>query len=172
MKEILIIALITAGMVACRDGKRSAIEVYMAPGKEWLDSTHKANDTTFSKRYGGIEFYRSEYNVNKKDGTLTNIMLDSMGHITQIIVVKNKKRILFREYYTNGQAKSNLSLDSNGHFNGPAKYYYEDGRIQKEGSYKDGLFSGTWNNYDPDGYPTIIEKYGKDGELVSSEKAK
>ena len=172
MKQILLIAIITAGMVACQDAKRSAIEVNMAPGKEWLDSTHKASDTTFSKRYGGIDFYTSEYNVSKKEGTLTNVMTDSMGHITQIIVVKNKRRILFKEYYMNGQAKSNLFLDSNGRFTGLAKYYYENGRIHKEGSYKEGLFSGTWNNYDEEGYATTIEKYGKDGELVSTEKAK
>jgi antitoxin component YwqK of YwqJK toxin-antitoxin module len=172
MKQLLLILLITAGVVACRNGKISAREIYMAPGKEWLDSTHKASDTTFSKKYGGIEFYTTEFNVNKKAGTFTQVMLDSMGHITQIIVTKDKKRVLFKEYYTNGQARSNISLDSNGQFNGLAKYYYEDGRIQKEGNYKNGVFSGDWNNYDKDGYATTIEKYGKEGELISTEKAR
>ena len=126
MKPFLFIGLIIAGMYACRDAKRSAIEIYIAPGKEWLDSLHKASDTTFSKKYGGTEFYTAEYNVNKKAGTLTHIMLDSTGNITQIIVMKDKKRILFSEYYRNGQMKSKLSLDTTGQFNGLAKYYYED----------------------------------------------
>lgn len=173
MKLFLIIGLVITGLVACKEkGKRSVKEVSKAPGKEWLDSTHKANDTTFGKRYGGIDFYKTEYNVNKKLGTLTQIMLDSNDNITQIVVVKDRKRIYFREYYRNGQMKSKLDLDSNGQFNGPAKYYYEDGRVQKEGNYKNGLFSGSWNNYDKEGYMTSIEKYGENGELLTTEKVK
>lgn len=163
--------LVVAGMVACRQGKRSALEVYIAPGKGWLDSTHKASDTTFSKKYGGVEFYTTEFNVNRKAGTLTQVMLDSMGNITQIMVVKNKRRILFREYYANGQMKSNIPLDTaTGQFNGLAKFYYEDGRIQREGEYKSGLFSGSWNYYDKDGYLTSTEKFGENGEIMATEK--
>jgi hypothetical protein len=173
MKLLLIAGLVIAGLFACKsEEKRSAIEVYMAPGKEWLDSLHKASDTTFGKRYGGVDFFKTEYNVNKKMGTLTQVMLDSNDHITQIVVVKDKKRILFGEYYTNGQMKSKLSLDTTGQFNGQAKYYYEDGRIQKEGNYKNGFFSGSWNNYDKDGYMTSVEKYGESGELLTTEKVK
>jgi hypothetical protein len=172
MKHFLFIGLIIIGMYACRDAQRSAIEVYIAPGKEWLDSLHKASDTTFSKRYGGTEFYTTEYNVNRKAGILTQIMLDSTGNITQIIAMKERKRILFGEYYRNGQMKSRLLLDTTGQFNGLAKYYYEDGRIRKEGSYKSGLFSGSWNNYDKNGFLTSIEKYGSNGELLTTEKAR
>jgi len=173
MKLLLIVGMVITGLFACKsEGRRSAIEVYMAPGKEWLDSLHKASDTTFGKRYGGVDFYKTEYNINKKMGTLTQVMLDSNDHITQIVVVKDKKRILFGEYYTNGQMKSKLSLDSTGQFDGLAKYYYEDGRIQKEGSYKNGFFTGSWTNYDKDGYMTSIEKYGESGELLTTEKVK
>jgi hypothetical protein len=173
MKLLLIIGLVIAGLFACKsESKRSAIEVYVAPGKEWLDSLHKASDTTFGKRYGGVDFYKTEYSINKKAGTLTQAMLDSNDHITQIVVVKDKKRILFGEYYRNGQMKSKLSLDSTGQFDGLAKYYYEDGRIQKEGNYKNGFFSGSWINYDKDGYMTSIEKYGESGELLTTEKVK
>src|ERR1044072_44182 len=126
-KLLLIIGLVITGLFACNsERKRSAIEVYMAPGKEWLDSLHKASDTTFGKRYGGGDFYKKEYKVYKKTGKLTPGMLRSNDHITQIVVVKDKKRILFGEYYTNGQMKSKLSLDTTGQFNGQAKYYYED----------------------------------------------
>lgn len=172
-KGLLIAALVITSLFACKEkGPRSAIEVYIAPGKEWLDSTHKANDTTFGKRYGGVDFYKTEYNVNKKTGTLTQIMLDSSDHITQIVVVKDNKRVLFREYYRNGQMKSKLALDSTGQIDGPAKYYYEDGRIEKEGNYKNGLFTGSWNNYDKDGYIQRIEKYGENGDLLTTEKVK
>jgi hypothetical protein len=173
MKLLLIAVVVITGLFACkREGKRSAIEVYMAPGKEWLDSLHKASDTTFGKRYGGVDFYKTEYNVNKKMGTLTQVMLDSNDHITQIVVVKDNKRILFGEYYSNGQMKSKLSLDSTGQFDGLAKYYYENGRIQKEGSFKNGFFTGSWNNYNREGYITSIEKYGESGELLTTDKVK
>ena len=172
-KLLLIIGMVITGLFACNsERKRSAIEVYMAPGKEWLDSLHKASDTTFGKRYGGVDFYKTEFNVNKKMGTLTQIMLDSNDHITQIVVAKDNKRIFFKEYYSNGQMKSKLSLDSTGQFDGPAKYYYEDGRIQKEGNFKNGFYSGSWNNYDKEGYITSVEKYGESGELLTTEKVK
>jgi hypothetical protein len=170
MNHVVLIGLILSVMYSCQDAKRSAIEMYIAPGKGWLDSLHKVSDTTFSKKYGGTEFSTAEYNVNKKAATLTQVMFDSNGNITQIVVMKDKKRVLFSEYYRNGQMKSKLSLDSNGQISGLAKYYYENGRIQKEGNYKSGLFTGSWDNYDKDGFLISIEKYDENGELLATEK--
>lgn len=42
-------------------------------------------------------------------------------------------------------------------------FYYEDGNISQEGTYKDGKLHGEWVSYDKDGKKTAIASY-KNGE--------
>ena len=42
-------------------------------------------------------------------------------------------------------------------------FYYEDGSIRQEGTYKDGRLHGEWVSYDQNGHKTAIAKY-RDGK--------
>ena len=62
-------------------------------------------------------------------------------------------------YYENGQIKSEY---------GRWVEYYPDGRIQKEGSYKDGKQAGKWTEYDEDGN-IVRERSFRNGKDVTGD---
>jgi len=67
------------------------------------------------------------------------------------------------EKWDNGNKKSEITLKG-GQRNGPARYWYEDGNIQMECTYKDNLLNGTLTRYYPfpDGTKNEKQNYRND----------
>jgi len=139
--------------------------------KAQLDSIRNNSDTGFTRIIGAGEFYSAEQYFNNKDSVISKIMKDTAGHITGFVQFSKNIRTAYAEYYPNGQLKGKLLLDDQGRFEGPAAYYYEDGRIKSEGVYSEGFFSGAWKNYSPAGRLISTDEYDADGQLTRSFKA-
>ena len=160
---LLIVSLL---IINCSENKtrREIIKIDTA----WLDSIKRKSDTSWIKPYRNKEFATAEYYVDRKDSIVTQLMKDSSCTIRQINIAKyDNIRLFFGEYYANGQLQASLSLDSMGKYNGPCKYYYENGQIKSEGTYSHGFLSGEWKNFNPKGRLTSIDKYDKSGQLQS-----
>jgi antitoxin component YwqK of YwqJK toxin-antitoxin module len=160
----LIVSLI---IVSCSENKptREIIKIDIA----WLDSIKNRSDTSWIKPYRNKEFTTAEYYIDRKDSVVTQLMKDSSGTIRQINISRyNNIRLFFGEYYSNGQLKASLPLDSLGKYNGPCKYYYETGQIKSEGTYSHGFLSGEWKNFNPKGKLTSVDKYDESGQLQNS----
>jgi len=71
---------------------------------------------------------------------------------------------LIKEYYENGQIKSEMYYKS-GNLDGPATEYYENGQVYIQESYKDGELDGESFNFNEDGSLRSKAVY-KNGELV------
>ena len=71
-------------------------------------------------------------------------------------------------YYENGQIKSEGNYKKDGALYGRWVEYYPDGRIQKEGSYKDGKQAGKWTEYDEDGN-IVRERSFRNGKDVTGD---
>jgi MORN repeat variant len=99
------------------------------------------------------DFYYVYHFTNNTDGTLINILKDSLYNIEGINKSKNGIVIFISEYFPNGQIKGDIPLGSNGEPEGLATYYYEDGRIRSIGRWKGYKEVGEWRRYDKAGNP-------------------
>lgn len=130
-----------------------------------IDSIKNNSDTSYTKTYRSEEFATAEYFISQKTNTICQVMKDVNNNPRQIIITQKDIRKYFAEYYVNGQLKAKLFLDSSGKFNGPGKYYYENGIVKSEGNFNHGLFAGTWKNYDDKGKNISVDTYDHNGQL-------
>ncbi|HEX5024223.1 MAG TPA: hypothetical protein VFV68_03080 [Agriterribacter sp.] len=158
--------------VACKETSQqySGVEIIKV-NMALLDSIRNNSDTGFTRIIGAKEFYSAEQYFSAKDSVVSKIMKDTAGQITGFVQFSRNIRTAYAEYYPNGQLKGKLLLDDQGRFEGPAAYYYQDGRIKSEGVYSEGFFSGTWKNYSPEGKLISTDEYDADGQLTRSVKA-
>lgn len=170
MKTSFIIAVFSFSYFIISSGCSSGHTGHKQIDRQWLDSIVKASDTSYTKNYYRTDFVKAEYIINKKDATVCQIMRDSANNIMQISVTRKDIRILFAQYYKSGRLKSDAGFDNKGQFHGITTDYFEDGRVQKTGSYRHGLKVGEWNYFDVNGHLISKEQYNDNGEVISSAK--
>jgi antitoxin component YwqK of YwqJK toxin-antitoxin module len=170
MKIILIIPFCIF-FISCNNKKNVAPQLVRV-NHGWLDSVMKSADTTYVKKYGTSKFASAEYYVNKEDTAICQVMKDASDSVRQIIITKNSRRIFFAAYYPNGQLVALLPLDSFGQYHGPSKYYYQNGYVESEGEYKNGVKIGTWKNYMETGELISINEYNNNGQVIKSTDTK
>ena len=157
-------------MISCKnDAERSPVEVIMVNHAR-LDAIRSESDTGYTRVIGAAEFNMAEQYVDRGDSTISKIMKDTAGRVIAFVQFRNNIRITYQEYYSNGQLKARLPLNAEGEFDGPSKYYYQDGRVKSEGVYSRGLFTGKWKNYSENGRYTGTDEYDRNGQLVKSVK--
>jgi hypothetical protein len=93
------------------------------------------------------------------------VLQDSLGNITAIILMKDGHYLQSNQYYSNGQQKGKLSYEAPGVLDGPAIYFYEDGRIRTKGTFDHNNRIGNWKYFDEDGRLQYIEVYDHNGQL-------
>jgi antitoxin component YwqK of YwqJK toxin-antitoxin module len=150
-----------------KEGEESSVEVILV-NQHRLDSIRNNSDTGYTRSIGAAEFNKAEQYLDKKDSIISKIMRDTGDNVVAVVQFKANTRITYEEYYPNGQLKGKLPLDAKGKFQGPARYYYEDGRVKSEGAYENGFFSGKWKNYDESGKLVSVDEYDKNGQLIKS----
>ena len=150
--------------------KTKAVKELIKADKAWLDSIQKNSDTSITKKYRGKDFFTAGYYINRKEKTVCQVMKDSSGNIRQVIADRNNIRIFTAEYYSNGQLKAKLPLDSTGKYHRQTKYYYQNGQVKSEGFFVHGFFSGQWKNYDEKGKFISKDEYDGNGQLIKTTK--
>jgi antitoxin component YwqK of YwqJK toxin-antitoxin module len=165
--RIILIILSSIFFMSCND-ERNVTPKLVGVNHDWLDSVMKSSDTNYVKKYGTAKFANAEYYINKKDTTFCQVMKDASDSVRQIILTKNNRRSFFTEFYPNGQLIAQLTLDTFGQYNGPSKYYYQNGIIESEGEYNNGLKKGNWKNYNESGKLLTITEYNSNGQVVKT----
>jgi|GEM_PF-1926363 len=108
---------------------------------------------------------------NPKDSVTTKFFRDQAGVTYSLTKEKNGVRLHAAEYYANGQLKARVSY-VNGELDGPARYFYEDGRVRSEGAFRNGNHWGRWKNYDESGKLVSVEEYDEDGQTDKAHEVK
>lgn len=98
--------------------------------------------------------------LDKSTGITTYIYRNDTGWIESIRQIRKGITLFESEYYSNGQQRGDVSLGKNGMPDGPATYYYRDGKISCTGAWKDWGQVGEWKYYDHDGKLTKTEMKG------------
>ncbi len=155
---------------SCTQQKPSSKEI-ITVDKNWLDSIINKSDTSWKKPYRNNEYVSAEYYIDKKDSIVTQLMKDSAKTIRQINIAKyDNVRIFFAEYYSNGQLKARLPLDTKGRYNGPGKFFYENGYVRSKGNFNHGFYYGEWKNFDEMGNQISTDKYDENGQMINTHK--
>ncbi|WP_196894353.1 toxin-antitoxin system YwqK family antitoxin [Aureivirga marina] len=156
-EEILAVFGMLFLLISCENKEVSKIEVIKLD-KELLEEIKRESDTFFNIKKEEIKY------INKKENLETRIFKDAHDNILRIIQEKDGKAIYVREYFENGQVMGELPQKINDKYHGKATYYYKDGRIRVEGSFKFGKSIGIWKKYGKNGNLILIEDYG-DGDM-------
>lgn len=165
--RIILLVLSCIFFMSC-NYERNVTPKLVGINHDWLDSILKSADTSYVKKYGTARFANAEYHIKKRDSFICQVMKDTSDSIRQIIITKKNKRSFFAEYYPNGQLIALLPLDTFGQCHGPSKYYYQNGIIESEGVYNNGLKIGTWKNYMETGERLTITEYNNNGQVIKS----
>ena len=139
-------------LCSCHHENISDIEVIKIDSAR-IQNLEQTSDTVFNEKldWRDRNFYSLWYFVNTKTNDTVKIYKDSLQLIVAIIERNNEKNIFTGEYFKNGQLKGKVPYNEKGIRNGFGRYYYEDGRVESEGKWKNGSQTGKWKNYDKDG---------------------
>ena len=133
----------------------------------FLDSIKKNSDSNYIKKYARKDFATAEYFLNYKDSTICQVMGDTALKVRQVIISKKNIRTYFAQYYPNGQLMAEYLFDNYGQYNGPAKYYFENGFVKSMGDYKHGLSTGIWKEFNEKGELSNSIKYDNNGTRIN-----
>lgn len=164
----LLLFILPLGIASCKHRELSDIEVIKF-NYAIIDSLKKVSDTSYISLLGRADFYTAEYYITRGDSSENKILKDSAGNVVGIVQMKNDVTLFAAEYYPNGQVMGNLSFLS-GKIEGPAKYYYRDGRIRSLGVWKDNSRIGTWREYFETGVLKEIIHYDNSGAIINTEE--
>ena len=156
-------------VVACGTAETSDIEVIKLK-RNTVDSIISASDTVVVEHPNGEVYDVMETYYRNGSPMATRLLRDSLGNVRTIITLREGHYLQSRNYYANGQLEGKLSYSVPGILDGPATYFYEDGRISAKGTYKESNRWGKWSNYDENGRLVSIDYYDERGNIVKTEK--
>lgn len=151
-------------LFSCKQRESSAVEIIKFDNK-LIDTLKKISDTTYSTFIGSHDFYSADFYVIKKNSTITKILKDSLGRVVGLNKSKNGMTTFAAEYYPNGQLMGKIQFNS-GTIDGPAVYYYSDGRIKSIGLWHDFAQVGVWKSYKENGELQTIINYDSSGKII------
>ncbi|MFN6945837.1 MAG: toxin-antitoxin system YwqK family antitoxin [Cytophagaceae bacterium] len=153
---------------SCSQKERSEIEIVKCD-ENLVKEITSTYDSTYIENPHIKDFWTIEHYLI--DSIKENIILkDSLNNIVVIVKRENGKNYFSGEFYSNGQLKGDIKYSSPGTIDGPAKYYYDDGRVRSIGIWKEFKMVGEWKNYDNNGWLESIEYYDRNGELIKKVK--
>jgi antitoxin component YwqK of YwqJK toxin-antitoxin module len=132
----------------------------------WLDSIIQESDSSFTRLHYREDLDKTVFYLNREDSTVTRLMKDSAGNTRQVIIMRKNTRILFAQYFPNGNIQADLPLDEFGQYHGTGNFYHENGKLQSTGEYNHGLKTGQWKVYDEAGRLLTTDSFDKDGQLI------
>lgn len=68
-------------------------------------------------------------------------------------------------FYDNGQRIFRLNIGADGRAEGPARFYFSNGRVREDGRFSEGLRKGIWRLYNEQGKLIRTQEYDRYGRL-------
>lgn len=91
------------------------------------------------------------------------LWFDEMDRLTGLLEFSEGRLTDSIAFYPNGQRMFTLIINKTGKPEGPARYYYPDGRVKLDGRFSDGIQTGIWREFAPDGRLIIAHEYDRYG---------
>lgn len=102
--------------------------------------------------------------IFSQGGKLETILwYDELGKTSGFMEYEQNKLKDSITFFPNGQRMMTLMFNSNGQPEGPARFYYQDGRVKLDGRYEKGIQTGIWREFAPDGRLLVAHEYDRYG---------
>ena len=168
IRKILLCFVIT--LFSCKQRETSAIEITKFD-KKLIDTLKTTSDTIYSSFIGRHDFYTADFYAIKKDSIVTQILKDSLGNVVGLNKSKNGIVLFAAEYYPNGQIIGETQFKPGTH-DGPATYFYPDGRISSKGQWHNYAQVGVWKEYKENGNLVATIYYDSSGKIIKTDSIK
>ncbi|MCU0375771.1 MAG: hypothetical protein MUF24_10725, partial [Chitinophagaceae bacterium] len=108
-------------------------------------------------------FVTGDYIFSQAGKVATKIWYDELGKTTGFMEYQENKLKDSITFFPNGQRMMTLVFNNNGQPEGPARFYYPDGRVKLDGRYEKGIQTGIWREFAPDGRLLVAHEYDRYG---------
>lgn len=131
------------------NARQAILDQYQQKGYT-IYQTDLTNDFAKSSSYkytNKVEKLLSSYIEEYKAGTLSTITKTIKKPLENQNIVSNNQNKEIKEYHDNGKLSAYGYETPDGKETGVWKFYYTNGKLKEEGSYKDGKETGQWKTY-------------------------
>ncbi len=97
-------------------------------------------------------------------GNTTLIWYDEQDRVTGLVEYKNNVLQDSIHFFSNGQRMFTFLFNKEGKPSGPARFFYEDGRVREDGRFENGIKTGVWRTFKPDGLLEMVNEYDRYGQ--------
>jgi hypothetical protein len=167
MNNTLLLLFSILLLISCDQRETSNIEVIKFD-KKIIDTLKQTSDTSYTSFVGRHDFYTIDLYVTYKDSVITRVLKDSLSNVVGFNRSRKGVSFFAAEYYPNGQLIGRTEF-APGTEDGPATYYYPDGRIKSYGTWRNYSLVGKWKNYNESGKLETIDYYDNKGEIIKTD---
>lgn len=108
-------------------------------------------------------FVKGEVLINSRINQTTQLWFDEQNRIMGMMEYTNDILIDSILFHTNGQRLLSIIINKQGQPEGPAAFYYSDGRVRLDGRFEKGIQTGIWREFAPDGRLLMTHEYDRYG---------
>jgi antitoxin component YwqK of YwqJK toxin-antitoxin module len=140
--------------------------------KERIKAMEANSDTVFTVEPGsnalalamgsvsGIQFVQNALKTN------TTIWYDASGRVVGMLQYTKNVLTDSVAFHPNGQRMLAFTLNGQGVPQGPARYFYPDGRVRSDGWFAKGIKTGVWREFDETGKLVETHEYDRRGQKI------
>jgi hypothetical protein len=121
----------------------------------YVNNLSKVADTAIAlvpgideKMIGIVQGWKYNIGGNQKE---MKLWFDEQGKVVSMTEMRMGILVDSVAFFPNGQRMFKITFDHNGMAEGIARYYFSDGRIRENGHFSQGIKTGVWRSYNPDG---------------------
>lgn len=95
---------------------------------------------------------------------ILTLSFDAQSRVVLMVEKRYQTTIDSAAFHPNGQRLFQLGFNADGLADGPARFFYSDGRISADGRYTNGLKTGIWRQFETNGRlkeTHEFDRYGK-----------
>jgi hypothetical protein len=99
-----------------------------------------------------------------ESGKKATIWYDEQNRVAGLVEYRQNVLTDSIQFFPNGQRIFRFLFNKDGKPSGPAKFFYEDGRIREDGRFENGIKTGVWRRFRPDGTLDMVNEFDRYGE--------
>ncbi|MEM6845562.1 MAG: hypothetical protein AAF632_25335 [Bacteroidota bacterium] len=148
-------------VIGCSDNSEKS-EIKKVTYHEKLERIQAISDSIYNRFSEDSTVKYETYRLDSSSVAFASYRSDTL---IAIVFRTNGIDTSVAEYYPNGQIIGDVNFLESGRLDGPATYYYPDGRVKTIGQFKNGKWWGKWKNYDESGNLIEFEYYDENGQF-------
>jgi hypothetical protein len=171
MKQLPVLFIIALGLAHACQPARSDVMVEIVDA-ERVKAMEANSDTVYAVEPGSnalalaMGAVRGMRFVQKALKTNTTVWYDAAGHVVGMLQYTKNVLTDSVAFHNNGQRMLAFTLNEQGLPDGPARFFYPDGRVRSDGRFANGIKTGVWREFDETGKLVVTHEYDRQGQKI------